>query len=628
MIKHLLNMSRISLLAFTIIAIFARSSQHRVVVEESVPELSLGVSPQSRALSLLVDDFVSQSYQGNDVYFYNRMDGDRGSLNNSVMDWGKGYVKITIAPNQIWGGIWLSLNHPIRERLPINFSAILPAPIKPEFQTIISALNIHITSATPHATLKVELKNGGDLQWSNTIALNGSDQAINFNLPALGAVNHVALILDQGYPGDFVTLNRISFTAQSLISDTATAGFVWSYGMLLQNWNPQTGLIRDKAKDASGEFDAIQATGNLAAATAVASQLGVVDRSDAIQIVNKIGDTLLTKLPRYHGLLPHWVKTTGTDSYVILDNTEWSSVDTVIAVVGLLEAQSSLGLDTSKTEKLLKDIDWDALVTPNGISHGYVYNGTLIPYAWDVFGGESWLVQLVYASAKGNIAPLAYPNPPTANGSGFIDELAWLYVPQPNGKDAWGTNWTVDRNNATKNQIAYYPTKYSSSCFAKLGLFGLSAGEVPAPWMVPQDSIYQAFGIGGAFANINDGSQFGLPVITPHYAALSAIVRPKESLQMWQWLIDNGYFTPLNNIESLSFKDQSVCTSANTEFNQLKGSWNLSLQALGWGRFLAERSDQASALWQAAITNPFLKKGYQLLAPHSDRHTTFVNPVK
>jgi hypothetical protein len=340
----------------------------------------------------------------------------------------------------------------------------------------------------------------------------------------------------------------------------------------------------------------------------------VIDQADAIQIVNKISDTLLNKIPRYHGLLPHWVKSVGVDQYVILDNTEWSSVDTVIAAVSLLEAQSSLGLDTSAAEKLIRNIDWDALITSKGISHGYAYDGTLIPYAWDVFGGESWLVQLAYASVMGHVAPLAYPSPPTANGSGFIDELAWLYAPPPNGKDIWGTNWLNYRKDAAKNQIGYYQKNYPASCFTQLGLFGLSAGEVPAPWMVPQNNIYQAFGVGGAFGIVNDGGQFGSPVITPHYGATIASVRPKESLRMWAWLIDNGYFTPLNNIESLSFKSQSNCAATNTDFNQLKGSWNLSLQALGWGRYLSEQHGGKYILWEAIRSNLFLRDGYSILA--------------
>ena len=199
--------------------------------------------------------------------------------------------------------------------------------------------------------------------------------------------------------------------------------------MLLNNWNPATGLIRDKAKDASGEFDAIQSTGSLAAATAMAEQVGVIDHVNAVAIVNKIGDTMVNKLPRNHGLWPHWVRISSNGTFEIVPGTEWSSVDTVIAAIGLLDAQQALGLETSATEQMLREIEWNNLVSEKGISHGYTFENTLIPYAWDVFGGESWLVELAYASATGNLAPLAYPSAPTANGSGFIDELAWLFVP-------------------------------------------------------------------------------------------------------------------------------------------------------------------------------------------------------
>jgi hypothetical protein len=271
-------------------------------------------------------------------------------------------------------------------------------------------------------------------------------------------------------------------------------------------------------------------------------------------------------------------------------------------------------LDTSGTEQLLKDIDWDVLVTSNGISHGYTYDGTLIPYAWDVFGGESWLVELAYASATGNIAPLAYPSAPTANGSGFIDELAWLYASPPKGKDVWGTNWAMYPKNAARTQITYYPNLLPEGCFAKLGLFGLSAGEVPAPWLVSQDKIYQAYGVGGAFAKPNDGLDLGAPVIAPHYSAMIASLRPKDSLKLWGWLIQNGYFTPLTNVESLAFQDDQNCDPQAVHWNQLKGSWNLSLQTLGWGRYLAERDGKKSVLWQAVQQNEFLRKGYSILA--------------
>jgi len=266
---------------------------------------------------------------------------------------------------------------------------------------------------------------------------------------------------------------------------------------------------------------------------------------------------------------------------------------------------------------MLQAIDWDDLITPGGISHGYTYTGDLIPYAWDVFGGESWLVELAYAGVTGQVAPIAYPSPPTANGSSFIDELAWLYVLPPSRQDYWGTDWTSYRLAAADNQKLYHPTHYPETCFTQLGLFGLSAGEVPYPSMVPKESIYQAFGVGGRFAPPNDGSALlGAPVVVPHYSAMIASLRPQEAIETWDWLINHGFFTPLNNAESLVFPASLSCDYSTMFWNQLKGSWNLSLQTLGWGRYLAERGGQVPILWQATTANPLLRRGYLLLAPN------------
>ena len=77
--------------------------------------------------------------------------------------------------------------------------------------------------------------------------------------------------------------------------------------------------------------------------------------------------------------------------------------------------------------------------------------------------------------------------------------------------------------------------------------------------------------------------------------------------------MDNGYFTPLNNAESLMFLTVSGCDSTTVMWSHLKGAWNLSLQTLGWGRYLAERDGQIPIVWQATTANPFLDNGYALL---------------
>lgn len=82
---------------------------------------------------------------------------------------------------------------------------------------------------------------------------------------------------------------------------------------------------------------------------------------------------------------------------------------------------------------------------------------------------------------------------------------------------------------------------------------------------------------------------------------------------MWEWLSRNGFFSPLNNVESLMFSTELGCDPDAAVWNHLKGSWNLALQTLGWGRYLAERDEQVPVLWQAATTNPFLSEGYRLL---------------
>ena len=566
------------------------------------------------SMTILLDDFDPQPYQGESVYYYNRLGGDRGAVNHSSLDWGNGQVTTTISPGNSWGGVWMSLNHPIREELSIDFAAIVPAQVLPPYQSQITGITAVIVDGTPGRTFKLELKNRGELHWKKEIILNGGPQVVRSDLPVLGNINEFLWVLDDASAGDHVVLESVSFTATTQITEPATAAFVWSYGMFLNNWNPATGLVRDKAKDASGAFDAIQATGSLAAATAVAEQLGIVTRADAVQIVDKISGTLLLDLPRFHGLWPHWVQVSPAGEIIIVYGTEWSSVDTVIAAIGLLAAQSGLGMDTSGTEQMLRAIDWNDLVTPGGIAHGYDYAGDRIPYAWDVFGGESWLVELAYAGATGQVAPITYPAPPTANGSGFIDEMAWLYVSPPAGQDYWGTDWTSYRLAAADDQLSYYPGNDPASCLAQLGLFGLSASKVPDPSRVSQGGIYQAFGVGGRFTPANDGSALlGAPVAVPHYAAMIASLRPQEAIGMWDRLIDDGYFTPLNNVESLVFPS-SGCDSAALVWNQLKGSWNLSLQTLGWGRYLAERDGQVPILWQATTANPLLRKGYLLLA--------------
>lgn len=568
-------------------------------------------------VAVLVDDFRPQRYGGGEPYAFNRLDGDRGALPGSQVAWGGGSATVTVAEGAASGGLWTSLNHLRAEGHAIDLGALLPAQIAPAYQSRAVGLTVQVVRGAPQASLRAELWDGATRRWSATAALTGGPQTIRLDLPGQGTATELRLLFEGAAPGALFEVSRIVVHVTNPISDTATAAFVWSYAMLLRNWDPATGLVRDKARVAGGEFDAIQATGSLAAATALARQLRVVAPFEAAQIVRRIERALLVETPRYHGLLPHFVVVTPGEGITIAPGTEWSSVDTLIAALGLLTAQSALGLNTSATEALLAGIDWADLTAANGmVAHGYGPDGVRLGAAWDVFGGESWLVDAAYAAATGEVAPLSFPTPPTANGSGFIDELAWLLLPAPGRADVWGADWPAYRSAAAAAQVGYFPAQAPGGCLAQLGLFGLSAAEMPPLGRVALGSEYQALGVGGRFAAANDGAAVvGSAVVTPHYAGLAASLRPAEATAMWQWLIEAGLFSPLNNVESLTFAEGAGCAGEAATWSHQKGSWNLALQALGWGRHLAERGGGVPLPWRGALESAPLRAGYARLVP-------------
>lgn len=432
------------------------------------------------------------------------------------------------------------------------------------------------------------------------MTLTGGPQILQFSLPiTLGEVQNLNWLVS-GNAEDFAVVDRVELMAEVPQLDTPQRAFLLSYAMLLANWDPNSGLTRDSALFAAGEFDNISASGMQAAAAVMAWHLGFISEASATGIVTKTTQALLA-LPRCQGLWPHFV-----NNGQIISGTEWSSIDSVIALIALIEARQALGLDPTQVEAMLKGIDWNALILGNGsISHGYITDCSEriedkdggVDGGWRDFGTESWLVNWAYAAATGHVAEFDH-TPPTYNGSGFIDELSWLLAPPL--CDRWGTDWHSYRQQAVNRQLDYYQNHPDYGGPPRL--FGLSAAEVPDLSAVPVTQTYQAFGVGGEIPPIDGSSFLGYAVIIPHYAALAASLRPSQAIALWEWLEMNGLFTPLNNVESLMITDDNKIV-----WNALKGSWNLSLQTLGWGRLLA---GSVHPLYESVWDNDTLREGY------------------
>ena len=80
---------------------------HTIALTQCSPPNPLAViTPLAvdRSINILVDDFSPQPYQGEATYFFNRLEGDRGTINNAIMDWGKGQVTMTVSKSNYGAG--------------------------------------------------------------------------------------------------------------------------------------------------------------------------------------------------------------------------------------------------------------------------------------------------------------------------------------------------------------------------------------------------------------------------------------------------------------------------------------------------------------------------------------------
>jgi hypothetical protein len=236
-----------------------------------------------------------------------------------------------------------------------------------------------------HGTFCTELQAPNlTFPWRECLPLTGGQQNLTFALPTLGEIRNLNWIV-KGHLGDFVAVDQVTLSVEMPHLSTPERAFLSSYAMLLSNWIPAAGLTRDRANFPAGDFDNVSASGMQAAAAVTAWQLGMISKPAATEIVTRTAQGLMS-LPNCHGLWPHFVKNGQT-----VTDTEWSSLDTILTVVPLLEAQEVLGLDTAATEQVLTNIDWTGLITPDGrISHGYDYSCTqALENSWYDFGTET-----------------------------------------------------------------------------------------------------------------------------------------------------------------------------------------------------------------------------------------------
>ena len=563
-----------------------------------------------------------------DGWYYNCTGGDRGMLNeeDTSYSWDDNSVyTATVVKSQglwTWGGMWYSLIRINRDNIPLDFKAIFGRYVKPEYQGEITTVEIVVSNVSSQSNnknleLKLELKDESDTvifgskTWTNVIS-GPYPKTYIWTLPE-NCKKEVKLIfwtIDKAQPGDSVSVDKVRLKAR--VPDLATIpteeqAFLWTCSWLMANYDPNTGIVQDRSNFGSGDFENISATAKTAKTVYYAYKKGYTTPEHAETIIAKIANTMINVVPKgppgKNTLWPHFTVNGGTQ---IKPGTEWASCDTAYAALDIITTLQMLGDPQGQIpylENFLREINWEALLLEDGaISHGYSYEGDLIPYSWKGFGMETIGVNWAYASATGNVAVMEPP--PSDNGSGFIDNAQYPMV--FSGRDRWDNDWDTYRNDMADTQIGWYcATEHKNANFCNAGLFGLSAAENP------EADSYMEYGVGGRYTAPEDGND---DVIVLHYSGMISDIRPENAKHVWEilrdgdaeFLQDRVVISPLNNMESMRFdKKSGKCT-----VNHLKGSWNLALQAEGWalmGPYIR------NYLMAAIKNNIFLNKGYALL---------------
>lgn len=580
--------------------------------------LALG---QTETYTILVDEYDTPLPS---VWAFNCTGGDRGLINDQHISfqWDNDSAYTATVKRQpgnwTFGGMWYSLIRINDDNIPLDFQRIFGTYVRSEYQGTVFELEIVLDSAdSPQSNhellLRIEFKDrNGTLVHSQTFGdlisrTYPTTLRVPFNPPDVREVQQVVWLFDRARLGDSVSVGAVRLKARVPSMPTARQAFLWSYSWLMTNYDPVHHVVNDRSNSQGNDFENITATAKAAKLTYYSYRQGFTPLADTVDIVTGVAATLIQTVPSgpvgVNALWPHFTKDGGA---VRAQNTEWASGDTAYAALDMIAALQMLGDPQSQIPSLvalLRNIDWTALLTPTGhISHGYDYNGNKLASSWRDFGMETIGVNWAYAGATGTVTDMN--GPPSANGSGFIDNAHYPLV--LSGSDYLHNNWDGYRADMAQLQLEWYGVHNFNQYLAGGGLFGLSAAESPD---VPLP-VYTAFGTGGS----------GLPedgngeVVVLHYSGMIADIRRDEAVVMWETLRDRSApflqnrisLSPLNNVESMRVDK----TNGQLTVNHLKGSWNLALQAEGWAYVDPFVRDE---IRRAVEGNPFLSRGYRMV---------------
>lgn len=450
-------------------------------------------------------------------------------------------------------------------------------------------------NASGRGILRLELADvTRQVVWQTSVTLDSAETTtLTFPIPA-GLPTDIKFMNWIAEPGCDLQLASVGFIAERPEMPLEEWAFRISLGKLRRCHDPASGFTRDRAHLPAGEFDSIASTGMQALASALGVEEGILDRK---KVVEEISTTIaaLRQLPDASGFLPHFVRRGEDGRQTIVPGTEFSTVDTAIALQSLLLATRILDLPEMNAEiaGMIAAIDFDAVTDAEGwVGHGFLEDGkTPLASNWRDWGGETALILALEAMVpgrepRGNMIPSGQPY----RGVGFIAEIQSLFYPdfdrcEPDLISA--ISWPEIRGKLLAAQIAYPKTHWPDSAAAGTGLFGLSAGESGMP---------------GAGYTANGTEVMGVRWLHPHYMLMGlALSTPELYPQGLRDLDARQFLYPLGLPENIE--------SGLKLHNPMQGSLNASFETLSAYHGWKKRNTPANLLDKASNNDPLLRKG-------------------
>lgn len=567
------------------------------LVWQPVQDYSIRVQPGRGPVAIpgtrRLNTFLSYTHLGTDFGFHGPAEHEIEWVRDEVS------VNLTQQPDA-WAGMWHSLAGLAKQPDAImDFERAFPEMIAAPFQPRVVGL---LVTAGGTGRLKLEIKSADEhVLWESALDFNTSPvRPVLVPIPP-AAVPNGKFLNWTAEPHSDLVISDLQLGIELPSMDYDRYVFLASYVKLARCYSPSTGLVRDRAHIDDGDMISIPGSGLFALATAAASTGAqpIVSREFAVSMLQRMHSTIAS-LKSAKGLLPHFVRRS-SDRLEIQPGTEYSSIDTAICYHAMVLAAQILGQSRVADDIVarIRAIDFAALRTPAGhIGHGFQADGEKrLPSFWIDWGGETALVLMLQHMAEPSASmPVMARSGKVWGGTGFIAELQSLFYPDFdfNRPDiANGVNWSAARKEHLQTQRVFFNGLSSESFAARLGMYGLSAGE---------NEFGDAYHTGGIDLP-------GQRLIHPHYILLSgSLSNPTQDVYDVLGRMEKaGLFPPWGLVENVTADGKSSLP--------MISSLNASFEAIGAYHLMTRHRRERNLIYRASMERPEMRSAVKIFFP-------------